>query len=52
MAKFMARFSGPYKIIDVDEENSTVQVGAPHCAEPFDSRNGHTVPNDSDSMNS
>ena len=28
------------------------QVGAPHCAKPFDSRNGHTVPNDSNSMNS
>jgi len=28
------------------------QVGAPHCAEWFDSRNGHTVLNDSGSMNS
>ena len=28
------------------------QVGAPHCAERFDSMNGHTVSNDLGSMNS
>ena len=28
------------------------QVGAPQCAERFDSKNGHTVSNDSGSMNS
>jgi hypothetical protein len=26
-------------------------IGAPQCTERFDSRNGHTVSNDSDSMN-
>ncbi len=31
---------------------SKEQLGAPHCADPFNSRNSHTVPNDSDSMNS
>ena len=31
---------------------SHAHIGTPQCAEPFDSRNGHTVPNDSGSMNS
>ena len=26
-------------------------IGTPQCVEPFDSRNGHSVSNDSDSMN-
>ena len=32
VAKFMARFSGPYKIIDVNEENSTVTLDLPNSA--------------------
>ena len=32
VAKFMARFSGPYKIIGVDEEHSTVTLDLPNSA--------------------
>jgi len=45
-----------YLIISIHQDilimSTNCQVGAPHCAEPFDSMNGHTVSNSSDSMNS
>jgi len=35
----------------VNSSLPTTHIGAPQCTERFDSRNGHTVSNDSDSMN-
>jgi len=32
-------------------EDHFIHIGTPHCTERFDSRNGHTVSNHSDSMN-
>ena len=40
-------------IVGIEKPSRVMEhIGTPQCAEPFDSRNGHTVPNDSGSMNS